>query len=451
MSVQIIEKLDAIEAAQAVKIAEVTTAAEAKIEAVKTEVGDKLSALEAKISILQAPAIIRPIAKSLRQDVNRSVVEQLADFYKANNKVEKELKMFADESQYAAYMAESSALTAGGDGKGGRTAYDPVFVALRLANPMRGLSRTVATDGSSYQFRVKTGNAGAQWGYGIQNNGSTQTTEDTSIWQLVLKDINVQFPIRTAALDDIDGLEANVVDDMLAEFAQAEAQSMISNNDQSGSGTTVSTGGADGLRGLDQYPGANSTFAGGTTSVAAFGSSGTGSTTGLHSLATYDQLTSNINTVGANAITYKDVINLIYALPQQYWTESARFMVNPILAQAIRGLQDTNGRPIFNSTESLNPNGIIGQLLGFDVVMNKYCDTPSQTAVAVAGTVSKYPMFFGDWSRGHTIIDRLNMVMRRYDQTLPGYITFFGEKRLATSVRDPNALVRYRSTATAAA
>jgi HK97 family phage major capsid protein len=58
-------------------------------------------------------------------------------------------------------------------------------------------------------------------------------------------------------------------------------------------------------------------------------------------------------------------------------------------------------------------------------------------------------MYFGDWSRGHTIIDRLNMVMRRYDQTLPGYITFFGEKRVSCSVRDPNALVRYRSTGTA--
>ena len=82
------------------------------------------------------------------------------------------------------------------------------------------MSRTVATDGSSYQFRVKTGNAGAQWGYAIQNNG-TPTTENTSIWQLVLKDINVQFPIRTAALDDIDGLEANIVDDMLAELRAA--------------------------------------------------------------------------------------------------------------------------------------------------------------------------------------------------------------------------------------
>jgi hypothetical protein len=449
MSQLIIEKLDAIEAKQA----EAVSAVEAKIypavEAVKAEMQEKIAALEAKVASVQAPSIIR-IAKSVRTDVNRAVREQLSTYYKNARQGEKELKMFEDQGQYDAYMKEAAGLTAGGDGQGGRTGYDPVFVALRLANQMRGMSRTVATDGSSYQFRVKTGNAGAQWGYAVQNNGSP-TTENTSIWQLVLKDINVQFPIRTAALDDIDGLEANIVDDMLMEFAQAEAQSMISNNDQSGTGSSVTTGGADGLRGLNQYPGANATYAGGTTSAAAFGTSGTGSTTGLHSLATYDQLTSNVNTVGANSIVYKDVINTIYALPQQYWTPATKFMVSPILAQAIRGLQDTNGRPIFNSMESLNPDGIIGQLLGFDVVMNKYLDAPSQLATAAAGTVSKYPMYFGDWTRGHTIIDRLNMVMRRYDQTLPGYITFYGEKRLATSVRDPNALIRYRSTGTAAA
>lgn len=447
MSQVILEKLDAIEAAQAEKVAAVESKSIAAVEAAKIEMSEKIAALEAKVASVQAPAIIQ-IAKSVRSDVNRAVREQLIDFYKGNNRVEKELKMFADESQYDAYLREASALTAGGDGKGGRTAYDPTFVALRLVNPMRGMSRTVATDGSSYQFRVKTGNAGAAWGYTIQNNGST-TTEDTTIWQLVLQDLNVQFPIRTAALDDIDGLEANVVDDMLAEFAQSEALSMIQNNDQAAQSSTNPYGGTNGLRGLDQYAGANATYAGGTSTAAAFGTSGTGSTSGLHSLATYDQLTSNVNTVGANAIVYKDVINTIYALPQQYWTTNAKFMVNPILAQAIRGLQDTNGRPIFNSMESLNPDGIIGQLLGFDVVMNKYLDNPSQATTGSAGTSSLYPMYFGDWSRGHTIIDRLNMVMRRYDQTLPGYITFFGEKRLATSVRDPNALVRYRSTGTA--
>ena len=445
---KVIEKLDAIQASNEAKIAEVVAAAEAKVEAAKAEMVEKVVALEAKISTLQAPAIIERTSPSVRKDVNKAVREQLKDMVAGKSQFEKELKIFADESQMQAYLSEASALTGGGNNQGGRTAYDPVFRALRLANPLRGMSRTVATDGSSYQFRVKTGNAGAQWGYAIQNNGAA-TTEDTSIWQLVLKDINVQFPIRTAALDDIDGLEANVVDDMLAEFAQAEALSMIANNDQSGTGTSVATGGADGLRGLDQYPGANAVYAGGTFSTSAFGTSGTGSTSGLHNVATYDQITTNANTVGANNVTYNDVINLIYALPQQYWTESARFLISPILLNGIRNLKDNNGAPIFNRNEGLSVEGIVGQLLGFDVVVNKYLDTPSQTTTGSAGTTSLYPMYFADWSRFHTIIDRLNMVMRRYDQTLPGFITFYGEKRLATSVRDPFAGVRYRSTATA--
>lgn len=447
MSKEIIEKLDAIEAKQAEGISAIEAKIPAAVEAVKAEFSEMVAALEAKVASVQAPAVIKP-EKTVRGDVNKSVREQLKAVVNGKSSFEKELKIFADEAQMEAYLAEASALTAGGDGKGGRTAYDPVFAALRLANPLRGVSRTVATDGSSYQFRVKTGNAGAQWGYGIQNNG-TPTTENTSIWQIVLKDINVQFPIRTAALDDIDGLEANVVDDMLAEFAQNEALSMIANNDQSGDGTTVATGGADGLRGLDQYGGANSTYTGGTTSTAAFGSSGTGSTSGLHSLATYDQLTTNGNTVGAANITYKDVVNFIYALPQQYWTESAKFVVSPVLLAQIRGLVDDNGTPVFERMSPLETNGIVGRLLGFDVVVNKYLDNPSQTTTGSAGTTSLYPMYFADWSRFHTIVDRLNMVMRRYDQTLPGFITFFGEKRLATSVRDPFAGVRYRSTGTA--
>lgn len=443
MSQVILEKLDAIEAQQSAKI-------ESAVEAVKSEVTEKIAALEAKVAQVQAPAIIRELPKSVRQDVNRAVREQLKSFSSGKSQFEKELVMFQSEEQMHAYLKEASSLTAGGDGKGGRTTYDPIFAQLRLANPMRGLSRTVTTDGSSYQFRVKTGNAGVQWGYAIQNNGAT-TTEDTSIWQLVLKDINVQFPIRTAALDDIDGLEATVVDDMLMEFAEAEALSMIQNNDQSGTGTSVATGGADGLRGLDQYGGANATYTGGTTSAYAFGSSGTGSSSGLHSLATYDQLTTNANTVGANNISYNDVINTIYALPQQYWTANAKFMINPILLNGIRALKDNNGAPIFNRNEGLSVDGIVGQLLGFDVVVNKYVDAPSQPSTAAAGTVSRYPMYFGDWQRCHTIIDRLSMVVRRYDQTAPGFITFFGEKRLGTSVKDPAALVRYRSTGTAAA
>jgi HK97 family phage major capsid protein len=435
---KVFEKLDAIEAKQEAKVAEA-------MQAVKSEIEEKFAALEAKVAEVKAPSIIQAPAKTVRADVNRMVREQLRDFTK-NSRVEKEIKLWESIDQHDAYLREASALTGSGAGVGGRTAYDPVFHALRLANPMRGLSRNVSTDGATYQFRAKTGNAGAAWGYAIQNNGAA-TTESTNIWQLTLQDLNVQFPIRTAALDDIDGLEANVVDDMLVEFSQAEGASMIINNDQSGT-TTTATGGTNGLRGLDSYPGANATYAGGTSSVAAFGTSGTGATAGLHSIATYDQTTTN-GFASTNNVTYKDLINFLYTLPQQYWNNGNKFMISPLMLAGIRGLVDDNDTPVFERMAPLVTDGIVGRLLGYDVVVNNYVDSPF-AAGASAGTVSQYPMYFGDFTRGHTIVDRLNMVLRRYDQTAPGFITFFGEKRLASSVVDPFSIIRFRSTGTGA-
>jgi hypothetical protein len=444
MSEKIIEKLDAIEVANLAKMDEITTSVDAKLAETVASFDEKVAALEAKVASVREAAPVIKTYKTISQEINRSVKEQLKGFL--GSRVEKELKMFADESHYDAYMKEASALTGSGAGIGGITAYDPVFVALRLANPMRGCSRAVATDGATYQFRAKVGNAGVGWGYTVTNN-TADTTINTNIWQLTLQDLNVQFPIRTASLDDIDGLESNVVSDMLLEFSQNEALSMIQNNDQAAQSASNPYGGTNGLRGLDQYAGSNATYAGGTISTAAFGTTGTGSSSGLHSLATYDQITTNANTVGAANIKYKDVVNFIYSLPQQYWTESAKFVVNPVLLQQIRGLVDDQGRPIYVDGLA-RADGIVGTLLGFDVVVNKYLDNPSQAATGTAGTTSLFPMYFGDFQRGHAIVDRLNMVLRRYDQTLPGSITFYGEKRLATSVVDPFAIIRYRSTGT---
>lgn len=440
---KIIEKLDAIEAANLAKVEEVNATVDAKLAETVASFDEKVAALEAKVASINTAPIIKTY-KSISQEVNRMVKGQLAEFIKGNGRMEKEIKLFEDAGQYDAYIKEASTLTGSGAGIGGRTAYDPVFASLRLENPMRGVSRSVATDGSTYQFRAKTGNAGVGWGYGIVNN-TAATTEATAIWQLNLKDLNVQFPIRTAALDDIDGLESNVVSDMLAEFSQREAISMITNNDQ-GAATVTGGGGSDGLRGLNQYPGANAAYTGGTTSESAFGSSGTASSDGLHDLATYDQLTTNGNAI-ANNVTYADIVNFVYALPQAYWTPNAKFVINPVMLSAIRGLVDDEKRPIYIDGLSRD-DGIVGKLLGFDVVVNTYVNAPSK-ASGGAGTDSLYPMYFGDFTRGHTIVDRLNMVLRRYDQTLPGSITFYGEKRLATSIVDPFALVRYRSTATA--
>ena len=121
---EVIEKLDSIEAQQVAKIEEAKAEAFAKTDAVEVSLTEKLNAIEAKLSEVNAPSIIK-IEKTIRGDVNKMVREQLRDFAKSDSKVQKELKVFADESQYEAYMTEASALTGGGAGIGGRTAYDP--------------------------------------------------------------------------------------------------------------------------------------------------------------------------------------------------------------------------------------------------------------------------------------------------------------------------------------
>ena len=188
---KIIEKLDAIEAANLAKVEEVTATVDAKLAETVASFDEKVAALEAKVASINATPVIKTY-KSISQEVNRMVKGQLAEFMKGNGRVEKEIKLFEDVGQYDAYIKEASTLTGSGAGIGGRTAYDPVFASLRLINPMRGVSRSVATDGSTYQFRAKTGDAGAGWGYPVVNN-TAATTEATAIWQLNMKDLNVQF------------------------------------------------------------------------------------------------------------------------------------------------------------------------------------------------------------------------------------------------------------------
>ena len=90
---EVIEKLDTIEAASVAKIEEVKAEVATTVEAAKAEFAEKVAALEAKISEVQAPAIVKTYT-SIAQELNRSVREQIRDFYKAGNKVEKEIKLF---------------------------------------------------------------------------------------------------------------------------------------------------------------------------------------------------------------------------------------------------------------------------------------------------------------------------------------------------------------------
>lgn len=310
-------------------------------------------------------------------------------------------------------LREASALTGSGSNRGGRVVFDDAFAALRLANPLRLASREVPVNGSDMQFVAKTGNATNQanpWGYTFTPNSGTPNT-DTTIWQLPVRVITAQLPIRTAVLSDVNALDPTIADDLALEFSQQEALSMIRNNDQSGT-TTTTTGGESGLRGLDSYL---------SGAASAYGTSGVNMTNGIHTIATVS--------LGGLTVTYNKIVDAVDALPAQYWSmPGTMWQMTPTLIKTLRQLKDTQGMPLFLEIGEKDGSAV-GNVFGFPVIANPYMSID-------------FPAYLGNWPRFLTIGDTEQISIQGFEQTSPGFITMFAEKRVLSSVRNPFAGVR---------
>jgi len=333
------------------------------------------------------------------------------------------VKTALSDGQATVNLKEASALTSSGSGVGGRVIYDDAFASLREGNPLRVGSRIIQTIGSDEAFVVKTGNATLiqsgtdnPWGYPINSNTGSPDIS-TSFWQLPIRCINATVPVRTAALSDINYLEEALVEDLMLEFAQQEALSMMLNNDQSGS-TTVNYGATSGLRGLNSYPG--------STSAAAFGTSGSAITNGRHTVLQVAQ-------ASASAVSYDDLANLQAKLPAQYlYKPTTAWMMHPTTIGALRKLKNTAQLPIFIETGD-DDGGALLYVFGHKVIPNPY--------MQVAGS-GNYPVYLAEWNKFFTIADNEEMKIQRLDQTAPGFITMYAEKRVCSTIRDVFAGVR---------
>ena len=316
-------------------------------------------------------------------------------------------------------LREQSALTGSGDGKGGKTYFDDSFAALRYANPFRRYARQIKVSGSSAQFVAKTGNAtnGLPWGYPVNPNVGTPGT-NTTIWQLPTRVITAQLPIRSAVMSDVNYLNETIIEDLFLEFSAIEAASMADNNDQAGS-TTLSTGDGAGLRGLNYYPGA-------AGAVSAYGTSGTAITNGLHTIATV----SHIRT----AVDYETLSLMANALPPQYWgLPGTAWHMHPSYISAIRQYAHGAGGYSLVETGELGEGPAVN-ILGFPVVPNPYLDP--------TGTAGNFPVYLANWPQFMTIADVEEMTVQVMEQTTPGFVTLYAEKRMVSTVRNPFAGVR---------
>jgi len=231
---------------------------------------------------------------------------------------------------------------------------------------------------------------------------------------LPMRVISAQLPVRSAVLSDINNLDESIVSDLMLEFSQIEASSMALNNDQSGS-TTTTLGGTDGLRGFVNYAT--------STSAAAFGTSGTAITNGLHTVLK--------QTFTAASVTYDNIVDAVSLLPSQYWAlPDVAWHLHPALIGQLRKLKgSTGGAPMFVEVGD-DDGAAVGYMFGFPVIPNPYLATPA--AGAISGVLASWGQFL-------TIVDGEEMTIQRFDQTSPATITLYAEKRMASSVRDPFA------------
>jgi HK97 family phage major capsid protein len=330
------------------------------------------------------------------------------------------LKKALVDGEATVNLKEASALTGSGLDAGGRVIYDDAFASLRYGNPLRQVARQIPSIGSAEAFVVKTGNSADTtnpWGYPINTNEGSPN-QATSFWQMPSRAINAVLPVRTAVLSDINYLEETLVMDLALEFSQIEAQSMMFNNDQAGSSTTA-YGATNGLRGLNSYTG--------STSAASFGTSGSAITNGLHTVL---QVAQASNT----AVSYDDMANLMAALPAQYlFRENTCWVMHPTTIGALRKLKaSTGGSPMFIESGD-DDGGSVIHIFGHKVCPNPYMD------VTGAG---KYPVYLACWDCFLTIADREEMNVKRFDQTAPGFVYLFAEKRVCSTIRDVFAGVR---------
>jgi len=314
-------------------------------------------------------------------------------------------------------LREASAITGSGNGVGGRTFFDNAFAALRFANPIRAMSRVIPASGSSVQFVAKTGNATNStnpFGYTFTPDSGSPNI-NTSIWQLPTRVISAQLPVRSAVMSDVNYLNETLVEDLMLEFAQIEGASMVLNNDQAGSTTTIN-GATNGLRGLNMYTSAASS---------AFGTSGTAITNGIHSIATVTQ-------AGA-AVTYNDITDLARLFPAQYWNlPGTAWMMHPETIHNLRNLGTGVTIRVFPEVGT-DDGGSVVNIFGFPVIANPNIQTTG---------AGRFNIYLANWPRFVTIADVEEMTIQAMEQTAPGFITLYAEKRLVSTVRDPFAGIR---------
>ena len=123
-----------------------------------------------------------------------------------------------------------------------------------------------------------------------------------------------------------------------------------------------------------------------SASTAAYGTSGTALTNGLHSIATVTQTLA--------ALAFEDIAAVVSALPSQYWVApSVAWHIHPSTILTIRNLKNSSNVPIYHEVHEPD-GGVRAYMYGFPVIPNPYMDEVGS---------GKFPIYLAAWSQFLTI------------------------------------------------
>ncbi|MEM6678922.1 MAG: phage major capsid protein [Pseudomonadota bacterium] len=355
-------------------------------EAFKTDVSERLGALDARIGTLQTKAARRP-ALSMAADVAAPHQKAFSAFLRRG-----------DESGMESLGLETKGLntqspTAGGHLVDPRTA-EAVDAVLRGGGSLRAVANVVQVEATAYDVLIDRAELGAGWLDEV--TPVTETTGPTiERISIALHELSANPQASQRILDDSAfDLEMWLAGRIGDRFRRAEATAFIKGT---GSGQP---------KGIMTHPFApNSGIFWGELGYVTTGNAGD-----------FD-----VNDPG------DALVDLVYSLGAEYRTNGT-FIMSSATAAEVRKLKDSQGRFLWiEGISEASP----ARLLGYPVLIAEDMDPIATDSISI---------LFGDFSRGYTVAERPEIHILRDPFSAKPNVSFFAVKRVGGDVTDFKAI-----------
>lgn len=275
-----------------------------------------------------------------------------------------------------------------------------VLDLIKQISPVRQFANVITVGTSDYKKLVNVRGTASGW------VGETSARTETNTPQLaevaaVMGEVYANPMATQRMLDDaFFDAEGWLAAEIATEFAQAEANAFISGN------------GTNRPRGFLNY----------TINTSADGARAFGD---LQMVRTGVAGAFIATTTSANpADTFIDVVHSM----KSELRAGAAWMMNTLTLAAVRKFKDADGAYIWRpGLESGQPSTILGYAVA---------EAPGMPDVAT----NTFPIAFGNWQRGYTVVDRIGTRVLRDPYTNKPYVGFYATKRVGGMVVDSEAI-----------